>query len=307
MATARSQSNPDSYIGVANTPAISVKVLNKSSIRIARETCEVANFGITPEHSLQDAFAVYVMLRNSYSQADLWLNGKPYPRGHSSQGAVVAYALDQRWQANMREPFDCVHLDLSRSVLNDIADEIGVQRIGTLHLPPSENTLDPVVCGLVTSLLPALQNEACTSRLFIESVTLALCVHLCQRYGGMSVDSRALQGGLAPWQLKRAQEILLEKMDGEISLEELATACHVSRSHFARAFKISTGLAPHQWLRKRRVEKAMHLLKHSRLSLAEIALLCGFVDQSHLTRVFKHDVTVNPGHYRKAYEGKAWR
>lgn len=301
MAKARSATVPNSYIGVADAPSIFVKVLNKSSIHIARETCNDPHFGITPEHPLQDAFAVYVLLRNSYNRTDLWLNGKPYRRGHSSQGAVVAYPLDQRWQANMREPFDCVHLNLPRSVLDDIADEIGVQRIGTLRLPPSENTLDPVVSGLITGLLPALENEACSSRLFIESVSLALCVHLCQRYGGMSIDSRVLRGGLAPWQLKHAQEMLLEKIDGDISVEELAIACHVSRSHFARAFKISTGLAPHQWLRKQRVEKAKHLLKYSRFTLAEIALICGFVDQSHLTRVFKRDAAVNPGEYRRAY------
>ncbi|MDR8732300.1 helix-turn-helix domain-containing protein [Burkholderia pseudomultivorans] len=292
---------PTSYLGVADAPAVIVKVLGKSSIRIARETCNAANFGITPDHALQDAFAVVVLLRNSYGRTDLWLNGKPCAREHSAQGAVVAYPLVEQWRANMREPFDCLHITLPRAALDDIADEIGVQRIGTLRLPPSENTVDPVVVGLVTSLLPALDNAECASRLFIESVSLALSVHLCHRYGGMSVDTRALHGGLAPWQLKRAREMLLERMDGAITVAELAAACQVSRSHFARAFRLSTGLAPHQWLRKQRVQKAMQLLGQSQFSLTEIALLCGFVDQSHFTRVFKRDVGMNPGHYRRAF------
>jgi AraC family transcriptional regulator len=295
-----SQQVRTSYLGVSDAPTLFVRVLDKSTLYIARETCDAPNFGITPEHELQDAFAVYVLLRNSYGRTDLWLNGKRYPREHSAQGAVIAYPLDQRWRANMREPFDCIHLHLPRGVLDDIADEIGVQRIGTLHLPPSDNTFDPVVFGLVTSLLPALENVAHASSLFIQSVTLALAVHLCQRYGGMSVDARSTRGGLAPWQLKRAKDMLLEKIDGEISLEELAKACTVSRSHFARAFKMSVGQAPHQWLRRQRVEKAKQLLARADMSLFEIALLCGFTDQSHLGRVFKKDVTVTPGQYRQA-------
>lgn len=299
---ARSNSNSEvrtAYTGVSDAPTVFVQVLNKSTLYITRERCGSPNFGLTPESELMDAFAIYIQLRNSFDGSDLWMNGKPTPRGQFAKGAVVAFPLDQRWRGNMREAFDVLHIHLPRTALNEVADEIGVQPIGTLRLPPSENTCDPVVYGLATSLLPALQNEARASTLFVESVALALSVHLCEQYGGMSINMRSVRGGLANWQQKRARELLLARLDGEVSLDELASACKLSRSHFARAFKMSMGMAPHQWLRLQRVEKAKSLLKNSGLSLLEIALSCGFVDNSHFSRVFTREVAVTPSLFRK--------
>jgi len=307
MATSNSNNETrTAYTGLSDAPTVFVQVLNKSTLFITRERCDSPNFGMTPESQQQDAFAIYIQLRNSFDGSDLWMNGKRTGRGQFARGSVVAFPLDQRWRGNMRKAFDILHVHLPRPALNDIADELGVQHIGTLRLPPSENTCDPVVYGLATSLLPALQKDAHASKLFVESVALALSVHLCERYGGMSVDTRSVKGGLANWQLKRAQELLLARLDGEVSLEELAGACRLSRSHFARAFKTSMGMPAHQWLRLQRVEKAKMLLTNSGLSLLEIALACGFVDSSHLSRVFSRDVTVTPSHFRKT-NGRAPR
>jgi AraC family transcriptional regulator len=300
MASSKSNSEiRTAYTGIADAPTVFVQVLSNSTLYITRERCDSANFGLTPESVQMDAFAIYIQLRNSFDGSDLWMNGKRTPRGQYSRGSVVAFPLDQRWRGNMREAFDILHVHLPRSALNDVANEIGVQPVGTLRLPPSENTCDPVVYGLATSLLPALQNEARASALFVESVALALSVHLCEQYGGMNINMRSVRGGLAHWQLKRAQELLLARLDGEISLDELASDCKLSRSHFARAFKLSMGMAPHQWLRLQRVEKAKVLLENSGLSLLEVALACGFVDYSHFSRVFTRDIALTPSQFRK--------
>jgi AraC family transcriptional regulator len=73
----------------------------------------------------------------------------------------------------------------------------------------------------------------------------------------------------------------------------------LSTSYFARAFRTSTGLAPHQWLAHRRVEVAKYLLRQQRGSLREIALACGFSDQSHFTRVFTRIVGSSLGAWRR--------
>jgi AraC family transcriptional regulator len=108
-----------------------------------------------------------------------------------------------------------------------------------------------------------------------------------------------VRGGLAPWQVRRAKEMLMARLDGEITLEELADECELSRSHFARAFRKTTGRPPHRWLVEQRIERAKDMLLKSDLPLAEIALLCGFSDQSHLSKVFAGALGAPPGEWRR--------
>jgi AraC family transcriptional regulator len=85
-----------------------------------------------------------------------------------------------------------------------------------------------------------------------------------------------------------------------VQLKEVARECRLSVSHFSRAFRRSMGAAPHNWLLARRVEAAEEKLRDDRLTLLDVALACGFADQSHLTRVFTRMVGVSPGAWRRA-------
>jgi transcriptional regulator GlxA family with amidase domain len=109
-----------------------------------------------------------------------------------------------------------------------------------------------------------------------------------------------VRGGLAPWQVSRAKEILNANLDGRVPLNEVARECRLSVSHFSRAFRCTMGAAPHHWLLKRRVEVAKEKLRDTGLSLLDVALACGFADQSHFTRVFTRMVGVSPGAWRRA-------
>ena len=77
----------------------------------------------------------------------------------------------------------------------------------------------------------------------------------------MQTEPRLVKGGLAPWQERRAKEMLVADLAGATPLAEMATACGLSPGHFARAFRRSTGLAPHAWLLKARVEHAIGVIK----------------------------------------------
>jgi AraC-like DNA-binding protein len=79
----------------------------------------------------------------------------------------------------------------------------------------------------------------------------------------------------------------------------IAQECGLSASHFARAFAISVGTPPHQWLLDQRVDLARQLLGESALPIAEIAIQCGFSDQSHFTRVFAAKTGMPPGRWRR--------
>jgi AraC-like DNA-binding protein len=90
------------------------------------------------------------------------------------------------------------------------------------------------------------------------------------------------------------------RLDGDLSVAEVATYCGLSTSRFAQAFKTTTGVTPHRWLTERRVDRAKGLLlRRSIVPLAHIAVECGFADQSHFTHVFTAVVGAAPGEWRR--------
>jgi AraC family transcriptional regulator len=106
-------------------------------------------------------------------------------------------------------------------------------------------------------------------------------------------------GVLAKHKLRAVLEYIHEHLDAELCLDQLAAVAHVSPYHFARLFKKSTGLPPHQYVIARRIERAKELLRErERLPLAEVAAEVGFACQSHFTRHFKRLVGVTPRRFR---------
>jgi AraC family transcriptional regulator len=108
-------------------------------------------------------------------------------------------------------------------------------------------------------------------------------------------------GGLAPWQLRRAKEMLRESLCDNVQLAEVAQACKISVNHFSRAFKASTGQPPHQWVTTVRIEGARDLLANTYTPLVQVAGMCGFADQSHFSRVFARMVGCSPGAWRREH------
>jgi AraC family transcriptional regulator len=107
-----------------------------------------------------------------------------------------------------------------------------------------------------------------------------------------------IRGGLAPRTLRRVREYIEANLEDRISIASLASVAGLSTFHFARAFKQSQGVAPHDYLVQRRVKRAMELLDSTELSISEIACAAGFADQSHCTRRFQQHVGMSPRDYR---------
>lgn len=102
------------------------------------------------------------------------------------------------------------------------------------------------------------------------------------------------QENLAPWKVKKAQAMMIQRMAQGCSIEQVARECAMSRSHFSRAFKNATGHSPHDWLRRAKLDKAEQLLMDKRFTICQVALECGFNDQSYFTRVFRAMNGVSP-------------
>jgi AraC-like DNA-binding protein len=195
-----------------------------------------------------------------------------------------------------------LHFYIPRKAFDAISDDAGASKVAELQYVPGRGVPDAVISNLGGSMLAALDRPDQANTLFVDHVTFAVAVHVAQTYGGMAPIAKPAQGGLAPWQERRALELLAANLDGHVTLKEIAQQCGLSVSHFSRAFRQTTGLPPHGWLINRRVEVAKSLLRNKQVSLADVALSSGFVDQSHFTRVFTRAAGLSPGAWRRCVE-----
>jgi AraC family transcriptional regulator len=216
-------------------------------------------------------------------------------------GQTCIHDLKRDPVARLDKPYHVLFFYLPRAALDAIADDTDARRIGDLNYSPVAID-DATITGLGRAMLPALSHPDRANQLFVEHILFGLGIHVAQTYGGMRPLSAPMRGGLAAWQARRAKEVLSARLDGRVPLKEVARACDLSVSYFSRAFRRSTGVAPHKWLLTLRVEVAKQKLRDGRLSLRDVALACGFADQSHLTQVFTRLVGVSPGAWRRALD-----
>jgi AraC-like DNA-binding protein len=113
------------------------------------------------------------------------------------------------------------------------------------------------------------------------------------------------RGGLRGEALTRVMRYVDERLGESISLADLANLAGVSRFHFARQFRVSTGESPMEYRRRMRIERAKRILAQQSATIAEVAIRLGFADQSHFTRTFRRMVGVSPGHYVARQQGRA--
>jgi transcriptional regulator GlxA family with amidase domain len=118
-----------------------------------------------------------------------------------------------------------------------------------------------------------------------------------------AVSPEPARGGLAPWQIRKVTSHIEANLERSIKNEELAALVRLNPSHFGRAFRNSLGEPPHEYVIRRRVERAQGLMLSTDASLSEIALDCGLADQSHLTRLFRRFAGESPRAWRRARIG----
>jgi AraC family transcriptional regulator len=278
-----------------------IKTIQKNSLAATRCKLDVPLDALTNSPSREDAYMIVIQVQGKNSR-ELWLDGKPVRTEPLHPGGVVFHDLRRSPRFYFNDPLNSVNYFLERKTLDMIADDAGVSRIPELKFTPGVGVMDQVVQQLTRLILPAFDHPDHVSELFADHISLALGSHIARIYGGMRSVVAPRQGGLAAWQERRAKELMSANLRGNVSSADLATECLLSAGHFARAFRHSTGLSPHQWLIQCRIEKAHALLHEGRLSLAEIARACGFADQSHFTKAYARRRGISPGAWRRQQE-----
>ncbi|MEH2562323.1 helix-turn-helix domain-containing protein [Bradyrhizobium sp. AZCC 2289] len=283
---------------VGNAPAIVTRALRTADMAVTEIRCDNPLPELSGSMQPEDAFIVALYLRDS-PNCECWEDGRRVSVWDQRIGESSLHDLKRDPAALIRNPYQCLAFYLPRAALDAIADDANAPRIRDLSYKPGAGVNDVTISGLGSLLLPALSHPDQANPLFVDHVLLAVGAHIAQTYGGMRPVSRPARGGLAPWQERRATEILRANLKGGVALREVARECGLSVGYFSHAFRRTLGMAPHQWLIEQRVALSKEKLRDDGLSLSDVAAECGFSDQSHLARAFRQTVGVSPGAWRR--------
>jgi len=286
-------------LGLEDAPAIVTRTLGQAEIAVT--DIHVINPSGTLSAPLPrvDAYMITLLMtdvaKNTYWECDRQVSSVAVQAGQ-----ILIGDMRRGPRVLLDQPFHSAAFYLPRVAIDALTDQAGVPRMDELRYEPGVGISDETLKHLGLSLMPAFRAPDQTSRLYMDYVTLAFASHTAQKYGGIRTLSKPLKGGLAPWQERLSTELIADNLAGAISLSEIAKASGLSVGHFSRAFRKSTGLAPHAWLLQARVDTAKVMLRDRDASLSAIAHSCGFVDRSHFTRVFTRLVGLSPRAWSKS-------
>ncbi|MBD2258273.1 AraC family transcriptional regulator [Pseudanabaena sp. FACHB-2040] len=204
-------------------------------------------------------------------------------------------------------PFRCV-CDSTDEVVSFNIDPLFLEQLSLTEIcsSPAEVELvstfkqrDRQIDWIVQSIQNEMQTAAWGSRLYLDSLTQLLAVHLLRSYASHPLKLSRSEPGLSVLKLNQVLDYINAHLEQEIQLTDLAQVTSFNLGYFASLFKQSMGMSPWQYIMQQRVERAKQLLKRQDYSIADIAVRCGFSSQSHLTYQFRKLTGVTPNTFRR--------
>ena len=163
-----------------------------------------------------------------------------------------------------------------------------------LRLSPAIHVTDAAIANYAETFRAELAADAPNGVLYAETLTIGLALHLLANYGVAKPKVPAPRGKLTSFQLRSVVDFIRSQLDTDVSLIALAECARISPFHFARLFRATLGLPPHQFVLRLRLQRATRLITAGQLTLAQIAIECGFHDQPHFTRAFNKVFRMTP-------------
>lgn len=215
--------------------------------------------------------------------------------GNGSPGklCLMPGTAESHWL--IRESQEFFHLYFSDAALKWFALESFDLDSRLVDLPEL-TFVDHAMVSKACANLTNLNWHEISERLHLQQLLYQVVGCLLQQYVTARPVSGYPKGGLARKKLKSVMEYVNEHLDGNVDLQSLAEISGVSSFHFARMFKQSTGLTPHQYVSKVRVRKSLDLLRVGKPQ-AEIAIACGYSHQSHFVAQFKREYGITPARF----------
>jgi AraC family transcriptional regulator len=190
-------------------------------------------------------------------------------------------------------------LRLNRLFVTETAANIHYGDPTRTELLPTFYFNDPLLYHLGLELCNEIRSANPQGALYAESLTNTITLYLLRHYSTGRVVRDLPGNRLTSAQLRVVDEYIHAHLDQKFSVADLAACLHLSVSYFEYLFRATTHHPPYRYVLERRLERAKHLLAYSRLSLAEVALQCGFSSQSHFTAHFTRHVRISPARFAR--------
>ncbi|WP_420996610.1 helix-turn-helix domain-containing protein [Cupriavidus sp. 30B13] len=212
-------------------------------------------------------------------------------------GAAQVTAPGEQVCCRFERPNDAIHLFVPRATMHEalLRCHAGAHAQPVLRDPGYRP--DPTLGRIMAALSEAGTDDGPGASLFVESACQTVIAYLV-RMQEQRQNSSARPAGLQTWRLRKVMSYIAANAGEAISLQSMADQAGLSRMHFAAQFLLATGMTPHAYLNRTRLELAKGLLTEGTAALAEIALQTGFHSQAHFTSVFRKEVGTPPGQWR---------
>ncbi|OWY65671.1 AraC family transcriptional regulator [cyanobacterium TDX16] len=215
-----------------------------------------------------------------------------------SQGTVRILPASTRTCAYWETEHQFMMLAFEPELLaRQTAETIDVNHI---ELLPIVNPCDPLIYSIGLTLKAELESGGIGGRLYVDAMTTALMAHLLRHYSVCNYSQPVIINGLPKRTLQQVVDYIDAHLDRDLTVATLAAIAQVSPSYFSNLFKQSTGLSPHQYVIRCRIDRAKQLLRQGKQSIAEIAYNLGFTHQSHFSHHFKRLVGSSPKAFLKS-------
>jgi AraC family transcriptional regulator len=217
------------------------------------------------------------------------LGDRPFTR-MQTHGSFVVAPPDTACDYEVSAAHELLVVAVPLGVATPLLEAAGMKLadLGPLH---ADTLRDPFLEQLCHRLFEEAATDSPLGGLFADHA-LAVLLSTLARLAGRKAPESPRPLPAAP--LRRVLDYLNDNLAGPVSLADLAAVARVSVFHFARQFRGAVGEAPHRYVIRLRVERAKDLLRHGRLSPAQVAAAVGFADQSHLNRHFKRLTGLTP-------------
>jgi AraC family transcriptional regulator len=225
-----------------------------------------------------------------------WTTGNFTRVAIAEPGTLFLCPRGSRDRVEWEGPTDRVMVSLEHPIITKALEETAAQN--DVELLQSFEMHDRHIASIVMALRADLEDGSPAGHLYGESLITALAVYLQKRYGVFRPRTTEFRGGMPGARLKRVLEFIDGNLSEDISLSALAGVAGMGPHYFSALFKCSTGLSPHQYVLRRKIERAKQHLRDPKISVVQITAIMGFADQSYFTKVFRRVVGVTPSAFR---------